>query len=94
YEAAELDGAGRIRQFFSITLPMLSPTAFFITVLTSIGALQVFDVICLDGGRRTAPRCATRRSTRTRRSCSCSTNGRSWTTTRATRRPWRSCCCW
>jgi len=47
YEAAELDGAGRIRQFFSITLPMLSPTAFFITVLTSIGALQVFDVIYL-----------------------------------------------
>jgi multiple sugar transport system permease protein len=47
YEAAELDGAGRVRQFFSVTLPMLSPTAFFVTVLTSIGALQVFDVVYL-----------------------------------------------
>ncbi|MFI9815123.1 carbohydrate ABC transporter permease [Saccharothrix variisporea] len=54
YEAAELDGAGPIRQFFSITLPMLSPTAFFVTVLTSIGALQVFDVIYLMLGSNSA----------------------------------------
>ncbi|GAA0245576.1 sugar ABC transporter permease [Saccharothrix mutabilis subsp. mutabilis] len=54
YEAAELDGAGPVRQFFSITLPMLSPTAFFVTVLTSIGALQVFDVIYLMLGSNSA----------------------------------------
>lgn len=45
YEAAELDGAGRIRQFISITLPFISPSVFFISVLTVIGALQTFDLI-------------------------------------------------
>ena len=42
YEAAELDGAGSIKQFFSITLPMISPTTFFIMVMGFIGALQSF----------------------------------------------------
>lgn len=45
YEASSLDGAGRIRQFFSITLPMLSPSIFFVTVLTTISALQMFDLV-------------------------------------------------
>jgi multiple sugar transport system permease protein len=45
YEAAELDGAGPIRKFFSITLPMISPTLFFVVVTTIIGSLQVFDFI-------------------------------------------------
>lgn len=45
YEAAEIDGAGRIRQFFSITLPLLSPTIFFVTVIGVINALQAFDLI-------------------------------------------------
>lgn len=45
YEAASLDGAGPIYTFFHITLPMLSPTIFFVTVTTSIGAFQVFDFI-------------------------------------------------
>ena len=36
YEAAELSGAGKIRQFFSITLPMLKPVALFILVINSI----------------------------------------------------------
>ncbi|WP_454112106.1 carbohydrate ABC transporter permease [Microbacterium aurum] len=45
YEASSLDGAGRIRQFFSITLPLLSPSIFFVTVLTTISALQMFDLV-------------------------------------------------
>jgi multiple sugar transport system permease protein len=45
YEAAELDGASDIQRFFRITLPLLSPTIFFILVIFMIGALQVFDTI-------------------------------------------------
>lgn len=45
YEAAEIDGAGRIRQFFTITVPLLSPTIFFVTVIGVINALQAFDLI-------------------------------------------------
>lgn len=45
YEAAEIDGASSIRKFFSITLPMLSPTLFFVVTTSFIGALQVFDLI-------------------------------------------------
>ncbi len=45
YEAAELDGATGIRRFFHITLPLISPTMFFVTVTRVIGALQVFDTI-------------------------------------------------
>lgn len=44
-EAAELDGAGPIRRFVSVVLPMISPTVFFVTVLTVIGALQMFDLV-------------------------------------------------
>ncbi len=43
YEAAETDGASRIRQFFSITVPLISPTLFFVTIVQTIAALQVFD---------------------------------------------------
>ena len=45
YEAAELDGAGTLRRFFSVTVPLLSPSIFFVTVLTLIHALQVFDLV-------------------------------------------------
>lgn len=45
YEAAELDGAGPIRQFFSITLPLLTPQLFFVMVTSIISAFQVFDTI-------------------------------------------------
>lgn len=47
YEAASLDGAGPVRIFFRITLPMLSPTIFFATVISMIGAFQVFDLVYL-----------------------------------------------
>lgn len=42
YEAASVDGANRIRQFFSITLPMLTPVIFFNVVLNVIGSFQAF----------------------------------------------------
>lgn len=45
YEAADIDGAGPISKFFNITLPMVSPTLFFVTVTTAMGSLQVFDHI-------------------------------------------------
>lgn len=45
YEAAEIDGASGLRQFFSITVPLLSPTTFFIVQTRIIGALTVFDLM-------------------------------------------------
>jgi multiple sugar transport system permease protein len=41
-EAAEIDGAGSVRRFFSVVLPLLSPSIFFATVLTLISSFQVF----------------------------------------------------
>jgi multiple sugar transport system permease protein len=43
YEVASLDGAGAIRKFFTITIPMISPAIFFNVVVLTIAALQVFD---------------------------------------------------
>jgi len=43
YEAATVDGADSFQKFWSITLPMLSPTTFFATIIALIGALQLFD---------------------------------------------------
>jgi multiple sugar transport system permease protein len=51
YEAAEIEGAGMIRKHLSITLPMISPTTFFISVTRTIGALQIFDSIFVILGR-------------------------------------------
>lgn len=45
YEAADIDGASGIRQFFSITVPLLSPTTFFIVQTRIIGALTIFDLM-------------------------------------------------
>ncbi len=45
YEAADVDGASPLRQFFSITLPMLSPTTFFLFITGVVGSFKVFDLI-------------------------------------------------
>ena len=45
YEAASIDGATGINQFFNITVPLLSPTTFFIVQTRLIGALTVFDLM-------------------------------------------------
>lgn len=54
YEAASIDGATRWQQFMRITVPMLSPTTFFILITTLINCLQIFDVpYALGYGRST-----------------------------------------
>lgn len=45
YESAKIDGADEIRKFFAITLPMVSPTTFFLLIIQLIGSFKVFDVI-------------------------------------------------
>lgn len=45
YEAAEIDGAGPFAKFFKITIPMLTPTIFFVLITGIIGGFQVFDVV-------------------------------------------------
>ncbi|WP_419954570.1 carbohydrate ABC transporter permease [Neobacillus niacini] len=45
YEAAEIDGAGKIRTFFSVTLPLLYPAVSFNLLMSLIGGMKVFDVI-------------------------------------------------
>ncbi len=47
YEAAELDESSKVRTFFKLTLPMLSPTLFFLTVISLIGSFQVFETISI-----------------------------------------------
>lgn len=42
-EAAELDGAVGLKKFFNITLPMISPTLFFVIITMLIGCTQIFD---------------------------------------------------
>jgi multiple sugar transport system permease protein len=44
YEAAEVDGAGRLRQFFEITLPLLKPAIVVALIFRTITALQTFDI--------------------------------------------------
>ncbi|MFE7242273.1 carbohydrate ABC transporter permease [Streptomyces sp. NPDC057582] len=52
YEAASVDGASKVRQFFSITVPLLKPATFFVLITSMISAFQSFDQIYIltDGG--------------------------------------------
>lgn len=56
YEAASIDGASKLRQFFSITLPQLKSVILFVVVLSTIGAMQMFDeaFILTEGGPNNA----------------------------------------
>ncbi|MEV7086242.1 sugar ABC transporter permease [Streptomyces sp. NPDC093085] len=55
YESASLDGAGGLRKFFSITLPMLTPIIFFNLILQVINAFQVFGSAFIIGGGQGGP---------------------------------------
>lgn len=50
YESADMDGAGKIRQFFSITIPNIVPTIYFILITRIIGSMQVFDLVYVTTG--------------------------------------------
>jgi multiple sugar transport system permease protein len=52
YDAARVDGAGPIRTFVSITLPLLTPTLLFTLLLGVIAAFQIFDIAYVLGGTR------------------------------------------
>jgi multiple sugar transport system permease protein len=52
YEAASVDGANRVRQFFSITIPLLSPVILFNLVMQMISAFQAFTQAYIIGGGR------------------------------------------
>ena len=45
YEAAKIDGAGEVGTFWNITLPLLKPTTYFVTLVTAISSFQGFDLI-------------------------------------------------
>lgn len=45
YESAQIDGAGRVRLFWHITLPLLKPTLLFLLITGFIGSFQVFDSV-------------------------------------------------
>ncbi len=55
YEAAAVDGAGKLRQFLNITLPMLSPVIFFNLVLEAIHSSQIFTSAYIIGGGQGGP---------------------------------------
>lgn len=44
-EAASIDGAGAVRRFFSIVLPLLTPTMFFLVIVSILNSMQAFDVL-------------------------------------------------
>ncbi|MBB3111609.1 multiple sugar transport system permease protein [Paenibacillus phyllosphaerae] len=59
YEASEVDGAGKVRQFFRITLPLLSPVIFFNLIMSIINSFQAFTPAFMIGDGRGGPLDAT-----------------------------------
>jgi multiple sugar transport system permease protein len=61
YECAEMDGAGGLRKLVRITLPLISPTTFFLVVVTVIGSFNSFTLVKVltDGGPGNATRIIT-----------------------------------
>jgi len=55
YESASIDGAGRFRRFFSITLPSIRPTFIFVLITATIGGLQIFTEPKLFDATRATP---------------------------------------
>lgn len=51
YEAVAIDGAGAVTQFFKITIPMLTPTVFFVMITSIISGFQVFDTVYMMVGK-------------------------------------------
>lgn len=47
FEAAKIDGANEFQTFKNVTIPLLSPTIFFVVIITAISSFQVFDLIYL-----------------------------------------------
>ena len=45
YEANSIDGAGKVRQFFTITLPMVSPTMFSVLIMRLMASMKIYDLI-------------------------------------------------
>ena len=47
YEAAEIDGANAVQRFFNITVPLISPTLFFVVLMRTMNSLKQFDTVYL-----------------------------------------------
>lgn len=50
YEAAEVDGAGEWRVFWSVTMPLLRPVLAFVMVISVVGSFQIFDTVAVTTG--------------------------------------------
>jgi multiple sugar transport system permease protein len=59
YEAAKIDGAGEIRRFFSITLPLIRSASSFVVVVSIINSFQAFDLVYVLTGGHGGPESAT-----------------------------------
>src|ERR1700739_1342506 len=82
YEAAKLDGAGEVRQFVSITVPLIRAAVSFVVVISIIHAFQAFDLVYVSLGAMAGRRPQLTYSG----SCCSSTRSASWSS--VTPRPW------
>lgn len=65
YESAQIDGAGRFVQFSKITVPMITPTIFFLSITNTLGALKAFDLIYMFVGTYSSNRSDLKLASRT-----------------------------